>query len=374
MVSFNPKANTIDLTEDTTIYKLGPNQTLVKVSSVPEEYIYMKQLYPEFETIEQRLIQVDIGDRVIPVDLLHIKTNDGEKTLYFDISETFNKYNTQPAQDTDYDRIYKIFRDALAKNLQKIRPEAELPQADAKKLFIDIIRGQTDNELIKSGKYPDKESIPSQVSDNALKSFIDMAKSPNKSAADKIKISKLLAIINTLDFVLNTPTEQSINNKTDYKILTDFLCTTMHKRQIDDIAVRKYIKYYCDIHIDHVIQNFLPAKMFNDITGGRHDWSMTKNMILSEVIKNLQTANKHLTVGDFYKDIFLMTAPFGLNESELPKIRPSEASKQILSDLCNPQLVHQYLNKKNTKSHQADMSGFWVIVLICVLLLIIANL
>ena len=373
MVSFNPKANTIDLTEDTTIYKLGPNQPLIKVSSVPEEYIYMKQLYPGFETIEQRLIQVDIGNRVIPVDLLHIKTNDGEKTLYFDISETFNKYNTQPAQDTDYDRIYKIFRDALAKNLQKIRPGAKLPQADAKKLFIDIIRSQTDNELIKSGKYPDKESIPPQVSDNALKSFIDMAKSPNKSAADKIKTSKLLAIINTLDFVLNTPTEQFINNKTDYKILTDFLCTTMHKRQIDDIAVRKYIKYYCDIHIDHVIQNFLPAKIFNDITGGR-DWSITKNMILGEVIKNLQTANKHLTVGDFYKDIFLMTAPFGLNESELPKIRPSEASKQILSDLCNPQLVHQYLNKKNTKSHQADMAGFWVIVLICVLLLIIANL
>lgn len=37
-----------------------------------------------------------------------------------------------------------------------------------------------------------------------------------------------------------------------------------------------------------------------------------------------------------------MTAPFGLNESELPKIRPSEASKQILSDLCNPQLVAKY--------------------------------
>lgn len=129
------------------------------------------------------------------------------------------------------------------------------------------------------------------------------------------------------------------NTKTDYEILTDFLRLTTHRKKIDDISTRKYIKYYCDIHIDHVIQNFLPAKMFNDITGGRHDWSITKNMILGEVIKNLQTANKHLTIGDFYKDIFLMTAPFGLNESELPKICPSEASKQILSDLCNPQLV-----------------------------------
>ncbi len=132
------------------------------------------------------------------------------------------------------------------------------------------------------------------------------------------------------------------NTRTDYEILANFLRLTTHRENIDDISIRKYIKYYCDIHIDHVIQNFLPAKMFNDITGGRHDWSMTKNMILREVIENLQTANKHLTVGDFYKDIFLMTAPFGLNESGLPKIRPSEASKQILSDLCNPQLVAKY--------------------------------
>ena len=162
------------------------------------------------------------------------------------------------------------------------------------------------------------------------------------------------------------------NAKTDYEILTDFLRLTTGTEKIDDISIRKYIKYYCDIHIDHVIQNFLPAKMFNDITGGR-DWSITKNMILSEVLENLQTSHKHLTVGEFYKDIFLMTAPFGLDESTLPKIRPSEANKTLVSQLCNIQVATKYFGGNTPKKTTNIFPINWLMstIFMCALIAIL---
>lgn len=199
MVSFNPKTNKIDLTEDNTTYTLGPNQQLIKVSDVSEEYMYIGKKYPEFEMLEQRLIHVDIGDRIIPVDIMRIKTNEGEKTLYFDIETYWQQYYTQQAQDTDYDRIYKIFRIRLAKNY----PGVELKQEHTKKLFVQCIRGMTDNELVKSGKYPNKQSIPKQVSDDALSEFVKILKSKNKNKEYKAKIANLLNQIFMLDFVLN---------------------------------------------------------------------------------------------------------------------------------------------------------------------------
>lgn len=199
MVSFNPKTNKIDLTEDNTTYTLSPNQQLIKVSDVSEEYMYIRKKYPEFEMLEQRLIHVDIGDRIIPVDIMRIKTNEGEKTLYFDIETYWQQYYAQQAQDTDYDRIYKIFRIRLAKNY----PGVELKQEHTKKLFVQCIRGMTDNELVKSGKYPNKQSIPKQVSDDTLSEFVKILKSKNKNKEYKARIADLLNQIFMLDFVLN---------------------------------------------------------------------------------------------------------------------------------------------------------------------------
>lgn len=199
MVSFNPKTNKIDLTEDNTTYTLGPNQQLIKVSDVSEEYMYIGKKYPEFEMLEQRLIHVDIGDRIIPVDIMRIKTNEGEKTLYFDIETYWQQYYAQQVQDTDYDRIYKIFRIRLAKNY----PGVELKQEHTKKLFVQCVRSMTDNELVKSGKYSNKQSIPKQISDDALSEFVKMLKSKNKNKEDKTKIADLLNRIFMLDFVLN---------------------------------------------------------------------------------------------------------------------------------------------------------------------------
>ncbi len=61
----------------------------------------------------------------------------------------------------------------------------------------------TDNELVKSGKYPNKQSIPKQVSDDALSEFVKILKSKNKNKEHKAKIADLLNRIFMLDFVLN---------------------------------------------------------------------------------------------------------------------------------------------------------------------------
>ncbi|MDW3024849.1 MAG: hypothetical protein R8N50_04165 [Alphaproteobacteria bacterium] len=216
MVSFNPKTNKIDLTEDNTTYTLGPNQPLIKVSSVKEEKIYIAKLYPEFELLEQRLIKVNIGDRVVPVDLLRVNTNAGEKTFYFDVRELFEKYHTifSHVDDTDYDSIYKIFRYTLAKSWQKFHPGIELKQERTLKLFVDFMRSMTDDELVKSDKYSNKQSIPKQISDDALSEFVKILKSKNKNKEDKTKTTELLKRIYMLDLVLNTDKQikKSITN------------------------------------------------------------------------------------------------------------------------------------------------------------------
>ncbi len=111
MSSYNPKKNTIDFSEDPTIYKLG-NRKIVPVSSIREEKLYISEQYPDFDLLEQRTIQVQRKESIIPVDVLKVQTKQGIKEFYFDITKifkTYESYNTSSSVKTanmsDYDKV-----------------------------------------------------------------------------------------------------------------------------------------------------------------------------------------------------------------------------------------------------------------------------
>lgn len=61
----------------------------IKVASIAEEKEYIRKLHPEFQLLQQFFMRVNIDGKLTPVDKLHVKTNDGEKDFYFDISGFF---------------------------------------------------------------------------------------------------------------------------------------------------------------------------------------------------------------------------------------------------------------------------------------------
>lgn len=93
MSSFDPKNNAISISENDKVYTLKDDVPIIKVNSIREEKEYIACQYPEFEMLLQELIHVNHKGKIIPVDVLTVGTNDGEKKYFFDISSLFAAYD-----------------------------------------------------------------------------------------------------------------------------------------------------------------------------------------------------------------------------------------------------------------------------------------
>lgn len=94
MSSFDPKNNAISISENDKVYTLHDDVPIIKVNSIREEKEYIARQHPEFEMLLQELIHVNHKGKIIPVDVLTVGTNDGEKKYFFDISSLFAAYDT----------------------------------------------------------------------------------------------------------------------------------------------------------------------------------------------------------------------------------------------------------------------------------------
>lgn len=93
---------------------MSDNKKLIKVSYIRQEREYISELYPEYKLLRQACIEMNINNRNIPVDVLTIQTNQGEKTFYFDVSDIFNNYdsllmnnngNAKDPRDVDFAKL-----------------------------------------------------------------------------------------------------------------------------------------------------------------------------------------------------------------------------------------------------------------------------
>ncbi|MGN0917237.1 MAG: hypothetical protein ACI4NZ_03465 [Candidatus Enterousia sp.] len=158
------------------------NNKLIKVSYIRQEKEYISELFPEYELLEQKTLQMTVDGKSIPVDMLTVQTNQGKKTFYFDVSDIFAKYDAFIANNGSN------LKDLTGADFAKLLMSTTLgvQTREEKERMPWIRKMQEGLKTIETEQEPDEE-----IDDSERESFMQILSS-----------IKLLAILSFIIFLL----------------------------------------------------------------------------------------------------------------------------------------------------------------------------